>query len=61
MSLLACWLAGLLAAGWLAAAKIENAGLQLAIENIALSVLGRHGFAIFEDNSLRCCAAAAVL
>ena len=42
----ACWLAG----GLLAGSKIENAGLQLAIGNIALSVLGMLVLAIFEPS-----------
>ena len=45
---LACLLAGWFTGCWLAAAKIENAGLQLAIENIALSVLGLLVLAIFD-------------
>ena len=43
----------------LAAAKIENTGLQLAIENIEVSVLGMLILASFEQ--LWRCAAAAVL
>ena len=41
-------LAGWLTGCWLAAAKIEKAGLQLAIENIAVSVLGLLVMAIFD-------------